>query len=457
MPIKILIVDDSVYHLRVLKKLILAKCPDFHIEGYDPVAKGKPDKDFNWANYNLLILDYQLNNGTALDWLQTYRNHPNFPATIIVTGEGNESIAVSAIKLGASNYLTKNDLSPQRLSSAILEAIEEKTQELTAINGDTEPATIPNTIPFNTAVYRSSQNNRKSSTSGQGWSKLKRDIDEVTPNELPFTLDDILGGNVKIRDYRIIGYIGKGGMGTVFRAKRKHQDETVAIKLLHGRRTDDATVIQRFIEEYNIIEELNHPGIVKVHSQGFADDHAYIIMEYLPAGHLRQAIIRGIDHKQAIDYGYKIVSALNELHKHGIVHRDLKPLNVLFRETNVPVLVDFGIAKNLTRRDLNLTSEGTMVGTPLYSSPEQIKGEPLDHRSDQYAFGVIFYEMLTGCRLFTGPDISEVTLKHLEDEPPPLPDNYSDLQPIMDRLLAKKPRGRFNATEELMVKLNKFL
>lgn len=464
MPIKILIVDDSIYHLRVLKKLILAKCPDFHIDGYDPVAKGRPGKDFNWADYNLLILDYQLNNGTALDWLRAYRNQAGFPATIIVTGEGNESIAVSAIKLGASNYLTKDDLSPQRLSSAILEAIEEKIREVTAINSTidqtTQAATIPDTVSDtipNPAVPGLDQSNGEAGTGGQSWNRLKRDINEITSNELPFTLDDILGGNAKIRDYRLIGYIGKGGMGTVFRAKRKHQDETVAIKLLHGRRTDDATIVQRFIEEYSVIEELDHPNIVKVYSQGFADDHAYIIMEYLPAGHLRQAIIHGIDRRRAIDYGYQIVVALNVLHKHGIVHRDLKPLNVLFRETNIPVLVDFGIAKNLTRRDLNLTSEGTMVGTPLYSSPEQIKGEPLDHRSDQYAFGVIFYEMLTGRRLFTGRDVSTITLKHLEDDPPPLPDEHSDLQPIMDRLLAKKPRGRYNATEELMVKLDKFL
>ncbi len=451
MPEKILIVDDSVYHLRVLEKLILAECPSFHIDSYDPVARGMPGKDFDWAGYNLLILDYQLNNGTALDWLKAYRNHAGFPPTIIVTGEGDESIAVRAIKLGASNYLTKDDLSAQRLSSAVLEAIEEKTQELSTIDITDE------ITPLNAKVQESNQNNRKGRTTTQGWDQLKKDIHETTSGALPFTLEDILGGGVKIRDYQIVGYIGKGGMGTVFRAKSKRRDEMIAIKLLHGRRTDNPTVVQRFIEEYSVIEELDHPNVVKVYSQGFADDHAYIIMEYLPAGHLRQAIIRGINRKQAISYGYKIVSALNELHRHGIVHRDLKPLNVLFRETNVPVLVDFGIAKNLTRGDLNLTTEGTMVGTPLYSSPEQIRGEPLDHRSDQYAFGVIFYEMLTGSKLFTGANIPTVTMKHLEDEPPKLPDEYSDFQPIMDRLLTKKPGGRFNATEELMQEMSKFL
>ncbi len=455
MSIKILIVDDSVYHLRVLEKLILARCPGFHIDSYDPVARGMPSKNFKWGDYDVLILDYQLSNGTALDWLQAYRDHAGFPPTIIVTGEGNESIAVSAIKLGASNYLTKNDLSSRRLSLAILEAIEEKTLEST---WDFPTIDVTNGVTAqNTLVNKANPTDRKNKSTEKGWNQLKKDIHETTPNALPFTLDDILGGNVKIRDYQIVGYIGKGGMGTVFRAKRKHHDETVAIKLLHGRRTDDATVVQRFIEEYSVIEEMDHPNVVKVYSQGFADDHAYIIMEYLPAGHLRKAIINGIDRKQAINYGYKIVSALNELHKHDIVHRDLKPLNVLFRETNVPVLVDFGIAKNLTRGDLNLTTEGTIVGTPLYSSPEQIRGEPLDHRSDQYAFGVIFYEMLTGRKVFTGENISAVTVKHLEDDPPQLPDKYSDFQPILERLLAKKPRGRFNATEDLMAALGKFL
>lgn len=435
----ILIVDDSIYHRRLLEKLIRAEHPGYQLYSYDPVAKGMPGRDFEWGDYNLILLDYQLNNGTAIDWLNAYSHLPGYPPTIIVTGEGSESIAVQAIKAGAANYLTKDDINATSLNQAVNDVLIETTEQEVDRNAETQKVdekTEPQT-----------QHN---------WDQLKKDAPMSPSDEWPFTLDDIFGGNARIKYYKVTGYIGKGGMGTVFRAKREQYDETVALKLLHGQLTDDDTLISRFIEEYSVIEDLTHPNIVKVFAQGFSDDHAYIIMEYLSEGHLRKKILRGMERKEAMSYGYQIVDALCELHRHGIVHRDLKPLNVLFRETHVPVLVDFGVAKDLTREDLNLTTQGNTVGTPVYSSPEQIMGKELDHRSDQYAFGSMFYEMLTGRKIFTGKTVPIVAMKHLEEDPPPLPDEYSDLQPIMNRLLAKNASGRYDKTEDLLAELSKF-
>lgn len=406
------------------------------IDTYDPVSMGMPGKQFRWEDYDAVVMDYNLNNGTALDWLYRYSRVSGYPPTVVVTGEGNESIAVRSIKMGASDYLTKDDLNASRLAASIMEAIEQN-----------RPDSMDATMGFDTSAHTEVNGNTQTSTT----SALPGEYEDMGgPEDWPFTLEDIVGGNACVHGYRITGYIGKGGMGTVFKANREVDDTRVAIKLIHGELNNDPKSVDRFIEEYNVIENIEHPGVVKVYAQGFADRHAYIVMEYLPAGHLRKAILQGIKPSDAIAYAKRIIAALAELHSHNIIHRDLKPMNIIFRDTHSPVLVDFGVAKDMEMTDDGLTTIGRIVGTPVYSSPEQIRGRTLDGRSDLYSFGTLFYEMLTGKRLFTGNNMYAIIMKHVKQAPPPLPDYLANLQPIMSRLLHKKPELRYQCADKVL-------
>jgi len=283
---------------------------------------------------------------------------------------------------------------------------------------------------------------------------LHSDTADIDPAEnWPFTLDDVFDGRAMIGNYRINGYIGKGGMATVFKAFHQGQVEQLALKLLHGKVTDDEVMLNRFIQEFTIIERIEHPNIIKVYGQGFSNAHAYIVMEYLPHGNLKKKIRYGIDSELAITYAVQIASALAELHQFDVLHRDLKPENVLFRNDNTAVLADFGIAKSLSRKatGATLTKTGMVIGTLSYASPEQILAvKNLTHQSDQYSLGLILYEMLVGKSAFSGKTPVEVAIKHVEERPPELPEKLSHIQPIMNRLLAKRAMDRYTTSNELV-------
>ena len=151
----------------------------------------------------------------------------------------------------------------------------------------------------------------------------------------------------------------------------------------------------RFLQEYELIARVNHPNVVRIFDLGVADDHAYIAMEYCSRGSLKRRIASGMTSEQAFAWMRVIAGALGALHAVGIYHRDLKPTNVMFREDDSLVLIDFGLAKQAQFK-AGITGTGAIFGTPYYMSPEQGEGDAVDQRSDIYSLGVVFYEMLTG-------------------------------------------------------------
>lgn len=245
-------------------------------------------------------------------------------------------------------------------------------------------------------------------------------------------------------------------MATVFKATRERHNDEVALKVLIDDSSDDEETIGRFIEEYTLTEKLNHPNIVQVYGQGFEEEQTYIVMEYLQSGSLKDKIRRGLVLEEVLSYTEQIASALEHLHSSGIIHRDLKPANVLFRDKDTAVISDFGIAKDLVHpRAKDFTVAGTIIGTLTYASPEQVQGKPLDQRSDQYCLGLLFYEMLVGKRLFSGKTPIDIAEKHISQPPPALPQKYTHIQPVMDRLLAKLPDDRFETSSEALAAIQK--
>jgi serine/threonine-protein kinase PpkA len=242
--------------------------------------------------------------------------------------------------------------------------------------------------------------------------------------------------------------IGEGGQAKVYLAEREHDGLRVALKLLDKKLRQDHVFLERFVREYKLLSSLNNEHVVKIYDQGFSSEQPYIAMEFLPSGTLAARIHEGLSARAALRLLRQIGTALHAIHSEGIVHRDLKPANILFRADGRPVLVDFGLAKDLGMNS-TLTIAGKLLSTPRYMSPEQCMGTAVDTRSDLYSLGVVFWEMLTGRKIYEGANAAEVIRMHVAEPPPTLPEPLAAHQALLEKLLAKKPDERFQTAAEL--------
>ena len=259
-----------------------------------------------------------------------------------------------------------------------------------------------------------------------------------------------------IGDYKINQLLGNGGMGTVYQAQSS-DNETVAIKLIDSNKVTDDRLLDRFIKEYELLARVDHPHVILVHEQGFTDSHLYIVMELLTSESLKSRIQKNLSLENAIKYAINICHAIATIHDLGILHRDIKPINILFDHNDQPVITDFGIAKVTEQAgDVELTMQGEAIGTPAYMSPEQALGNEVTPSSDLYSFGVMLYQMVTRQLPFRSKRMIEVMQHHVTTPPPHLPSELMDLDPIIQRLLKKNPRLRYQSAWELHAELEQF-
>lgn len=250
--------------------------------------------------------------------------------------------------------------------------------------------------------------------------------------------------------YTLVRALEAGGMAEVFAATQESLGRQVAVKVM---KAGDATLAERFLREARLVATLNHPNIVHIYDVGrLADGRPYLSMELLPGGDLRHRLREGIADAEVRRILRQLAEGLQAVHGHGIVHRDIKPANILFRANGDAVLTDFGIAKT-TAVDSDLTQAGMVVGSPAYSSPEQVRLQPLDGRSDLYSLGVVLAEMLTGRNPFRGEDYAATVVRQLQAPPPRLPAAQAAWQPLLERLLAKDPAERFADASALLAAL----
>lgn len=247
---------------------------------------------------------------------------------------------------------------------------------------------------------------------------------------------------LRIPGYEIEVLLGKGGMAAVYQARQKSFGREVALKVLNPSPEDLEEFSRRFMQESNIVAKLHHSHIVQVYDVGRHKDFFYISMEYLHGGDLSTKLKEGLSLRDSVKIIKQLADALDFAHRKNIIHRDIKPANVMFREDGAAVLTDFGIAKELESQT-ELTQAGVVIGTPRYMSPEQIRGDKVDHRADIYSLGIVFYRCLTNYVPFDGKDM--LTTAYLQDnEPvPTLPTQVACFQPIINRMLEKNPDDRF--------------
>jgi serine/threonine protein kinase/Tol biopolymer transport system component len=267
----------------------------------------------------------------------------------------------------------------------------------------------------------------------------------------------------RLGHYRILEKIGSGGMGEVYRASDDRLAREVAVKILKPEYADDHDRLRRFEQEARSAAALNHPNIVAIYDIGLHDGAPYIVSELLQGHTLRQRLYEGpLTSRISADYGAQIAQGLIAAHEKRIVHRDLKPENLFITTENRIKILDFGIAK-LTTQDAGddrsvqtmttQTKAGSILGTVAYMSPEQLRGKPVDHRSDIFSFGAILFEMLSGKRAFAGETEVDTMTAVLKEEPAEIATFGLDVAPAFEQIvrhcLEKEPENRFQSARDL--------
>jgi serine/threonine-protein kinase len=254
--------------------------------------------------------------------------------------------------------------------------------------------------------------------------------------------------------YRLDAEVARSGMSTLFRATDLRTGRTVAVKVPHPEMEADPVLLERFRREEEIGQEINHPGVVKTYD-GEERSRRYMVIEWVD-GRLLRAILneeRRMSIDRAVALTVAICEALDNLHKHGVVHRDLKPENIMVQEGDRIKIIDFGIALKEDARRITHTSLTPALGTPDYISPEQVKGQRGDQRSDIYALGAMLYEMLTGQPPFTGANPLVVLNERVLTDPTPARELNREISPqlqeILSRALERDPRHRYATAAEM--------
>lgn len=259
---------------------------------------------------------------------------------------------------------------------------------------------------------------------------------------------------IDIPDYDIKESIGEGGMATVYLAVHKRLQREIALKVMAPEASITKAFQKSFIAEGRTVAKLEHPHIVKIYDIDTQNGHFYMSMELLRKGSLKQRMDNGkLPVSNALRVTAQIADALSYAHKQGYIHRDIKPANIMFRDDGGAVLTDFGIAK-MQGTTGEMTQMGYIAGTPYYMAPEQATGnQQVDNRADIYSLGIVFYEMLTGSKPYTGSNTVAITYEHVHGPIPTLEGENSVFQPILDKALAKKPEERFGAIEDFSTAL----
>jgi DNA-binding response OmpR family regulator len=399
--VRVLIIDDDEDLRNLLAHHLKKEWPDLSIEEFDPLTRDMPDASFPLGSYDVVILDYMLGRGDGLQWLREFKRRADCPKILFLTGAGNEIIAVRAMKAGADDYQRKQELSREKLITCI--------RDLTRGADDSAPDAE--------AVARQAAHS--------------------------------LGARVRIPGIKVLHLIGEGGTARVYLASRERDDEPLVVKILRSEVTSDPRALQRFMEEYSLVERIQSRHVARIYSHGTSEGHAYLVMEFFDGGDLNKRLAgQPMMPHEALRMFRELMFALGEIHEKGVLHRDLKPQNLMFRNDGSLAVVDFGIAKHIDAIDM--TGAGEIVGTPRYMSPEQVQGRPLDLRTDIYSAGVLLYQMLTGRHLFEGETAVEVALHHLNTPPPSMPDDLAEYQRLMDKLIEKDRDARFRNADEVI-------
>jgi predicted Ser/Thr protein kinase len=406
---RVMIITDHTELGRALEQHVSIVWSDAECRVHSPMVSGRLHSAFCAIGYDIVLLDDRVERGRGSEWLENLMHRPHFPPVIYLARGDELDLMEEVMRRGALECLVRERIDHRRLALALRAGVQQRRQELALL-----------------------------STAGNA-SQVSR------------------FGEVTILGHRFVRELAVGGTSMVYLAESERAGDMVVLKVLRdsAQSGDEHIQFTRFLQEYELISKIRHPNVVRIYDLGIADDHAYIAMEYFPRGDLRARIAKPLPPPVALAYLAQMASALEVVHAVGVLHRDLKPGNIMLRADNSVAIIDFGLAKQ-SELKTNITGTGEIFGTPYYMSPEQGHGQDLDERSDLYSLGIIFYEMLTHKKPYLAPTPMGVIYLHGNAPLPRLEGELARYQPLLDRLLAKEPAGRFANAAELIHALTEY-
>ncbi len=436
---RILLVDDSADFRKLLIHCITNIYGDVACVEYDPISQKLPGADFIWADFDLLILDYDLGleGENGLDWMRHFNSIIGIPPVLMLTTVADAELSTRVLKAGAIDFMDKEDISTETIKTTLdaIFSLADKQQALIANQAESEKNI--EAAPLPELLFQDED-----------------DFFDISSDRLSSTYEQLEKFGLTVPGYEIIEEIGQGGMSTVLLARSIEDDNAVVLKIIFTKGHENPITLKGFVQEYALISYLNHPNVARIYERAFASNFAYIAMEHFPGGDLTQKLKKGIALERVIEYIYQICSGLSAVHELNIVHCDIKPGNILFRANDTLAITDFGAAKNLTNSADDITTHNYIIGTPYYMSPEQSAGMVFDHRSDLYSLGIMIFQMLTNKRPYNATSVTQLISMHTHAPIPKLPPKLIKYQPLIDGLLMKDPDERFQSARDVILGLD---
>jgi len=394
---RLLMVDDDARFIALIEHHLTCRWPDAQLTVHSPQLQGALSPEFLAQGFDAVLLANMSPAGQGLDWLKDLTSREGFAPVVFLSASATESATRAALKLGAHAVLGRAKIEHEKLIAVLASAAEKQS------------------------IARADR-------------RTAADADDAQRFSGAF-----------VRGYRRIRQLAAGRISDLYLAESERAGKLVVLKMTRDQQKDNdiGQSFRRFLQEYEIVRRITHPGVVRLYDLGVSDEHAYLVMEYFRAGDLRTRMRSGLAPREALRVAAAIAGALHGIHSAGVLHRDLKPGNVMLRDDGSVALIDFGLSKD-AGLDLELTERGLIFGTPHYMSPEQGHGEPIDARTDLYSLGVIVFEMLARAKPFADDNPMAIIYKHRHAPIPNLPQRFAPLQPLMNSLLAKRPQDRLN-------------
>jgi len=394
---RLLLIDEDRERCRHVRQRLAAWRPQAELVIHDPVRQGALPPEFLAQGFDAVLLAETWQGGRGLAWARELAHRPGFAPLVLLARSADAGLARDAVALGAW-AVTRADLEHEAFAR-VLAAAERRQAHARA-------------------VWRTSRTGREAQRFGDAF----------------------------IRGYRCIRRLSSSGTTDLYVGESERVGALVVLKVARDARDESAPLdpFRRFLQEYEIAQRIDSADVVRLYDFGVSDEHAWLVMEYFPAGDLRRRMRAGVTPREALRFATAIARALGTIHAAGVLHRDLKPGNVLLRGDGGIALADFGMSKDAALA-LDVTGSGTIFGTPHYMSPEQGHAEPIDARSDLYSLGIILFEMLTGQKPYRAENPMAIVYKHRKEPVPQLPEQFAAVQPVLERLLAKQPGERFES------------